>query len=159
MEQVTFEEASKELVSQLEELLGKLALAADSGLSTYQLEGEAKKLTKKLKESASLLNIAPLYKEVKGNNIYPPTNELSKDLFPRYANLCKKCGDQLSVSKEDGEYFAKITEGLFIKLSDLPFIPMPTFKVKIEGNTIMAIRNDLYEKLPSEVKELVKGDS
>ena len=156
MEQVTLEEATKELIAQLETTLGRLAMAADSGLSTYGLEGTAKKLAGKLKASAALFGSAPIYKNIKGTKVWNTESaDFSENLFSKYAGLSKTCGEALDVYQEDNKYFAKVSKDLFINLQDLPSRPIPKFKVKIEGRTLMAISTDLYEKLPTGVQELL----
>ncbi len=64
MEKISFEETARELVSQLESTLSKLALAADSGISTNGLEGKAQKLAAKIKASVDLFGTLNTYKDV-----------------------------------------------------------------------------------------------
>lgn len=159
MEKITFEETSKELVKQLEKTLAKLAIAADSGIATGNLETKSQKLAAKLKASASLFGNLPLYKGINTDNkVYnwTITEKLPDDLFVRYAKLCKVCEDTFEVYCDEEKYFAEISEGLYCNIVELPDEEMPKFKVKIEGDTLMAIRTDLYEKLPESTKKLLE---
>jgi hypothetical protein len=160
MEQLSFAETAKELTRQLESTLARLAIAGESNLSTYYLEDDAKKLAGKLKQMATFANI-PVYKDIKGNELWQAEKELPDSIFYRYAKLCKQFNDAVKVRKQDGIYYAKVTEGLFINLVDLPEIPIPEFKVKLEGDTLMAVRVDLLEKLPKDTRKLLdnKGES
>jgi len=157
---ITIEQASKDMVSQLEKLLSKLAYAADSGLSTSNIENDVKLLAAKLKTSAELLSGLTLYKNVKGTEIRSwNLGELPDDTFMRYAYICKRCGkEQLELRKEDEYYFAEITKGVFVRLEDLPDPEPIEFKVKIEGNTLIAVRADLFSKLPESTKKLLKKE-
>jgi len=159
MEQITFEATARELVKQLESTLARLSVSADSGLSTYDLEAKAKKIASKLKESGSLLADLPMYKDVEGSDVsWHVSDKLSDTLFYKYASLCKRLGKEalpVSQEKESHDYFAKISDNLFVRISDLPDVTIPAFKVKIEGNTLMAVRADLYAGLPTEIKALI----
>ena len=158
MEQITFEETAKRMVADLEDILGKIMVASQAGLSTYHLEPEAQKLAAKLKASAEVLNGLPLYKDVKTNSeIYGSSfSKLPSHIFMAYATLSKKCKDtDMDIFKDDDKYFVKFTDNLFINLDDLPHEDPPKFKVKIEGNTLMAVRADLYNKLPATTKKLL----
>jgi hypothetical protein len=158
MERITFEDTAKELIKQLERTLAKLAIAADCKIGTGELEAKAQKLAAKLKASATLFGNLPLYKDIGGSPVYSwnLTDKLPDDIFVRYAQLCKTLKDQVDVWQAEGLYYAKIAEGLFCSLVELPNIDMPTFKVKLEGDTLMAIRTDLYEKLPEATKKLIE---
>jgi hypothetical protein len=128
MEQITFEQVSHELTSQLEEVLGRLSVQAESGLSTYSTEDKAKKLAAKMKEIAFLSSV----------------------------QVCKQSKEACEVYNIDGDKYIEFQDGLFIKLVDLPDAgEMPRFVVKIEGNTIMSVRQDLFNKLPSNAKKLL----
>jgi len=158
MELIPSTQISKELTKELEEALSRLAIAADSGLSTYYLEPEAIKLAKKLKKSFLGYGTDNLYKDVKGSKEYNPEKSLPINLFLRYAKLCKDCGDSLDIVKSEDCYFAQIAENLYISIEELPAVEPIEFKIKIEGNTIMAVRADLFSKLPSATKKLLKGE-
>lgn len=159
MEQITFEDTAREMVSQLETTLSKLALAAECKISTGHLEEKAKKLASKLKSSATLFNGLPLYKDVKGSEVYnwDIAEKLPEGILVVYANLCKKCSDQLDVKIEDDKHYAKITEGIFVCLNDLPPMELPKFKVKLEGNTLIAVRTSMLAMLPKETQKLLGG--
>ena len=158
MEVIPASKISGELSAKLESSLARLAMAADAGLSTYQLEPEAIKLAKKLKNSVTGYGAENLYKDVKGNEEYYPEQNLPIILFTRYAKLCKDCGDSLKVTECDGMFFAKIADNLFINLQELPAIEPVEFKVKIEGDTIMAVRADLFAKLPAKTQKMLQGE-
>lgn len=157
MEAINFDDTAKELIRELEVTLGKLALAADSGISTSNLEGKAQKLAGILKSSVDLFSGLSLYKDVKGSEVYSWTldSTLPDGIFVKYANLCKRCKEALPVREENDIYFAKISENIFVNLSDLPEVEFPQFKVKIEGNTLMAVRADLLAKLPDKTRKLL----
>ncbi len=158
MEQITFEDTAKELVRQLESTLTRLAIAAESNISTYSLEANAKKLAGKLKASATALAGLPIYKNVKTTDkMYSEETTLSDELFRKYASICKQCNEALTVYTDEGNKFVEVTKGIFVKLYDLPDKEIPPFKVKIEGDMLMAVRGDLYDKLPSGVKDLLNG--
>ena len=163
MERVSVEEATKGMIMQLENVLAKLSFAAEAGISTSDLETKAQKLASKLKMSAEIMNGLSLYKDVKGNEIYQwhIADELPDDLFMKYANLCKKCKEQLTIRKDSDLLFAKVADGLFVSLVELPQVEMPEFKVRIEGNTLMAVRADLFAKLPEKTRKLLlsEGDN
>ena len=160
MEAINFDEATNGLVSQLESTLAKLALAAEAGVRTSELESKAQNLANKLKTSAELLHDLPIYKNVKGSEVYQwyLADKLNDSLFAKYTNLCKRCKEQLGVFNEDNLYFAKIADGLFVSLVELPQVEMPAFKVKIEGNTLMAVRSDLLAKLPANTRKMLIGE-
>jgi hypothetical protein len=158
MEQIAFEQTAQKLVQDLEGILAKLAVASQAGLSTYYLEPEAQKLSAKLKASAEALKDLPLYKDVKTNNeIYASAmNKLPDSIYMAYASLSKKCKDtDMDIFKDEEKYFVKFADNLFINLDDLPHEAMPKFKVKLEGNTLMAVRTDLYNQLPKKTQELL----
>lgn len=159
MEQITFEETAQKMVIDLEGLLAKMAVASDAGLSTYWLEPEAQKLSAKLKASAEILNGLTLYKDVNGSQVYGSSMaKLPDSIYMAYASISKKCKDNdMNVFKEDGKYFVKFSDNLYINLDDIPHEEMPKFKVKIEGNTLMAVRADLYNKLPENAKKLLNN--
>ena len=157
MEKVGFEEFASDMVKQLESTLGKLSLSAESGLSTYTLEDSAKKLASKIKALSEIFKDCSVYKDIKKNTVYHPERDIPDHLFTRYAKLCKDCKDPLSLYKDEDSYFAEIADNLFISISELPSAPFPEFKVKLEGNTIIAVRADLYEKLTSETKKLISA--
>jgi hypothetical protein len=160
MEQVTFQQSSQELIKQLESILARMAVAADSGMSTYYLEDAAKKLSSKLKESA-FLNGLTMYKDIEDlSHVYRPEQELSDDLFMKLAKLCKIKKDQADVYKKDSQYFDKFSDNLYIDISSVDSQPIPEFKVKLEGDTLIAVRKDLFDKLPQATKKLLnnKGD-
>ena len=162
MEQITFEATAQALVQELEDTLSKLAVASQAGLSTYYLEPIAQKLSAKLKASAELLVEMPLYKDVKTDNeIYgSDIHKLPDNIFMAYASLSKKCKDtDMDIFKDDNKYFVKFSDNLFINLDDLPHEELPKFKVKLEGNTLMAIRSDMYNKLPANAKKLLSNKS
>lgn len=157
MEAINFDEATNGLIGQLESTLAKLALAADAGVRTSELESKAQKLANKLKTSAELLHDLPIYKDVKGGEIYQwnLADKLNDSLFAKYTNLCKRCKEQLEIFNENNLYFAKIADGLFVSLVELPQVELPAFKVKIEGNTLMAVRSDLFAKLPEKTRKML----
>lgn len=159
MEKVTFEEVSQTLVSQLESKLARMALASESGLSTYHLEDEAKKLASKLRSSVEFFSSFSVYRGTtdKTSDYNFPDKSTDED-FAKFAYLCKKCGkEQLETFIIDGERYAKVSEGLFVKLVDIPNQILPEFKVKLEGDTLMAVRTDLLEQLPSSVRKLLSN--
>jgi hypothetical protein len=160
MEEITFEDTAHELVRQLEATLGKLAVASEAGLSTSSLEPVAQKLASKIKTLASIFNGHPLYKDVKGSKIYSWNYaDLPDKIFMAYATICKQCKDTaMDIFQESEMYFVEIAKNLYANLSDLPVAEIPTFKVKIEGDTIMAVRADLVAKLPKATQKLLKGD-
>jgi hypothetical protein len=162
MEQINFEDTSKELIRQLEMTLTKLALAADAGITTSELESKSQKLAGKIKASVELFGNAALYKDVKGEELYSwcMIDKLPDDIYIRYANLCKRCHTQLDIviEKETKFFFAKYADNIYINLADLPTVETPTFKVKIEGNTLMAVRADLLAKLPESAKKLLNKE-
>jgi hypothetical protein len=158
METISFDETSHELTSQLESILARLSVAADSNLSTYTLEDKAKKLAAKIKSIAFLINL-PIYTNIENGKMWNPSDDLPSALFFRYADLCKKLSDAVEVYHQDNAYYAKISDKVFINLYDLPEVEVPAFKVKIEGNTLMAVRADLFEKLPSSTKKLLDNKS
>lgn len=159
MERVTFEETAQKMVIDLESLLAKMAVSSDAGLSTYWLEPEAQKLSAKLKASAEILNGLTIYKDVNGSQVYGSSmSKLPDNIYMAYASISKKCKDNdMNVFKEDGKYFVKFSDNLYINLDDIPHEEMPKFKVKIEGNTLMAVRADLYNKLPENAKKLLNN--
>lgn len=158
MEQVTFEQTALKMVLELQSVLAKTVLASQSGLSTYYLEPLAQKMAAKLKASQEILNGLPLYKDVKTNSeIYGSSfNSLPDHIFATYAALSKRCKDtDMDIFKDDGKYFVKFSEDIFINLDDLPQETIPEFKVKLEGNTLMAVRADLFNQLPTKVQSLL----
>lgn len=159
MEQITLQEASISLVNQLQSKLARLAVAGDSGLSTYHLEDEAKKLASKLKSAAEFFGSFTLYKgKPEGGRDYNFPDSATDEEFAKFAYICKKCGkEQLEAFKVDGERFVKVSDGLYVKLVDIPSQDLPEFKVKLEGDTLMAVRTDLLEKLPSCVQKLLSN--
>lgn len=157
MEPVQIDEVTASLASQLEQALARLALAADSGLPTYSLEPAAQKLAAKLKSSYTLFGSLTLYKDVTGPKEYYPEQNLPMNLFVAYAALCKQCHEALEVDKQESLYFAKIANNLYVNLSDLPKQEVPVFKIKIEGDTIMGVRADLFTKLPTKTQNILTG--
>ena len=161
MEHITFEDTSKELIRQLEITFAKLSVASDAGISTSELEEKAQKLAGKIKASVDLFGDAVLYKDVNGSEVYSwyLADKLPDDIYLKYANLCKRCKTQLDVVQETETefYFAKYAENVYVNLADLPAVEMQTFKVKIEGNTLMAVRADLFAKLPDRAKKLLEN--
>ncbi len=155
MKEITVTEAAQDLSRQLESKLSRLALAADSNISTWSLESEAKKLAGKLKVFAEQLGNYKIYQEVEGSNISYPEDKLSNTLFPIYAKLCKQCGDQMKVKEEDNKNYVEIVKGVFVCLEDFPTVEMPTFKVKVENGTLIAVRADLANKLSADMQKLI----
>jgi hypothetical protein len=157
MEQITFEQTAQELVHQLESILARMAVAADSGMSTYHLEESAKKLSSKLKES-SFLNGLRMYKDIESlSSVYYPETELSDSLYMKVAKICKISKEQPDVHKKDGVYYHKLSENLYVDIDSIPDQPMPEFKVKLEGDTLIAVRKDLFDKLPQATKKLLSN--
>lgn len=157
MEQISFQQTADELVKQLESLLARMAVAADAGMSTYSLEDSAKKLSGKLKESA-FLNGLSMYKNIEGlSHIWSPEKDLSDSLFMKVARLCKISHEQADIYKTESQYFYKISENLYVDIDSVPDQPMPEFKVKLEGDTLIAVRKDLFNKLPQATKKLLSG--
>ncbi|MFA5298885.1 MAG: hypothetical protein WC389_11825 [Lutibacter sp.] len=156
MEKITLEEVVQVLINQLESKLARIALCAESGLSTFSLENDCKALASKIKNSVEMFSGLDIYKGDNSNKLYSPQNNMNDMELTRYAWLCKKCGKtQLEVHKFDGEYFVEINNGLFVKLYDIPEQILPQFKVKLDGNTLMGIRSDLVAQLPSSVQKLL----
>ncbi len=158
MELMTFEDTARSLVAELETTLSKLAIAADTGISTSHLESKAQKLAAKLKASAELFGNINLYKDIpKTDHVYSWDigEELPDIILPRYASLAKRIKDTPEVYQHEGAYYAQVSNDLFLNLADLPEVAMPQFKVKLEGNTLMAVRADLYDKLPKATKEML----
>jgi hypothetical protein len=159
MEEVTFQTATRDLQSSLEAVLSKMAVAADAGISTYRLEPEAQKLAAKLRSAAQVFGTASLYKGVEGDKVYWP-EEMPTSTFVRYAKLCKDTQDpsmDVVKAKGSGEFFAKLDTGLYVRLTDLPEQTVPEFRVKLEGNTLMAVRADLLDKLPKSAQKLLQN--
>jgi hypothetical protein len=158
MEQITLEQLNIDLVRQLESTLTRLAMSSESNLSTYTLEDKAKKLASKLKNSLEVFSGLSIWKDVKENNtVYHPESAFTDTTFAKYAYLCKKTSEALTVYKDDSKFFAKISDGLYVNIEDIPEQQIYQFKVKIEGSTLMAVRSDLLAKLPSGIKELLGG--
>ncbi len=158
MEQITIEATAQAMVSQLEDILGKIAVASQAGLSTYYLEPLAQKTAAKLKTMAETLKGLPLWKDVNtGKEIYgSEIHKLPAHIFMAYASLSKRCKDtDMDVFKDEEKYFVKLNDNLFVNLDDLPREEMPKFKVKLEGDTLMAIRTDMYNQLPDKMKKLL----
>ncbi len=155
MREITITEAAQDLSKQLESKLSRLALAADSNISTWSLESDAKKLAGKLKVFAEQLKDYKVYTDVGGGAISYPEDKLSDILFPIYAKLCKQCGDQMKVKEEDNKNYVEIVKGVFVCLEDLPAVEMPIFKVKIENGTLIAVRADLANKLSADMQKLI----
>ncbi len=157
MEQITFIDVAQSMVSELEALLSKIALASQSNISTYNLESSATKLARKIKESAKIFGDLPIYRgTTKQNKIWRPTDEFTADELSRYAKLCKASSEELDVYKVENEYYINIQSNIFIRLYDIPPEPMPKFKVKLEGNTLMAVRSDIAGQLPDAVKKVLQ---
>jgi len=159
MEQITFEKMNEELVKQLEVALAKLTVAAEAKISTSELEQKAQRLASKLRASATIFAGMSLYKGVEGTKLYSwnAGSELPDDIFMAYATVCKNCREQLEVVVNDKEYYTKIEKNIYIKLDDIPPVEMPTFKVKLEGDTLMAVRADLLRKLPDNIRKLLEN--
>lgn len=154
MERITLEQATQGLIGQLEETLARLAIAADSNLSTYDHERKAKVLAGKIKAAATIFGDLPIYSGVEGIKLWSG-DELPMDLYVRYASLTKATHEQLEIRKEDEKHYVKISEGVFIDLTDVPQPEIPRFKVKIEGNTLMAVSDKLFAKLPESAKNIL----
>lgn len=158
MKEITFEDTAKELVKQLESVFGKLAVAADCGLPTSNFESEASRLASKIKSSAELFRGLPsLYTDVKGDSVWY-ISELPEDLFMRFAPFAKKCKDSnMRLSKEGEFYFSQVADNVYVRINDLPRIETPKFKIKIEGDTLMAVNDKLYALLPESSQKLLGG--
>lgn len=157
MEQITMVDLTSELVKQLESTLSRIALAAQSNISTYNLEDKAKKLATKIKGIAVYSGL-PIYKDVsESDSVWHPEDKLTDATFAKYAFLCKNSGESLSVYKDSNTYYCKISDKLFINIEDISAKEIPSFKVKIEDNTLMAVRSDLLASLPSSVQKLLNG--
>ena len=160
MEQITIKDVSQGLINNLEDILGKLAVAAQAGLSTYYLEPDAQKLSSKLKTIAEILSGLPLYKDVStSKEIYgSEIHKLPDTIYMAYANLSKRCKDtNMDIFKDEERYFVKFEDNVFVNLDDLPHEELPKFKVKLEGNTLMAVRTDLFNMLPDKTKKLLSN--
>lgn len=161
MDQLTFKETTDKLISDLEVTLGKLSLAAEAKISTSPFEEKAKKLAAKLKQLAFLVNI-PVYKDVKASQFYNWNyDQVPSDQFASFTVLCKNIKEELGLykSNETQTYYAQLSEGLFISLVDLPKVELPSFKIKIQDNTLMAVRADMLEKLPSSIVKLLTNQT
>ena len=145
------------MILQLEGVISKLAIAADSGLSTYNLESEAKKLTKKIDTSIWMSGLS-LYKSIgRSNKDYYPY-KLSVDNYAKYADICKRSGEtELSVYISDARIYVEINPDVFVCLDELSMVKIPTFKFKIEGNKLMAVSTEVYDKLPESAKKILIG--
>jgi hypothetical protein len=73
--------------------------------------------------------------------------------------MSKKCKDNdMDVLKDEEKYFVKISDNLFVNLDDLPHEEMPKFKVKLEGDTLLALQADMYNQLPDKMKKLLDNN-
>ncbi len=158
MEKISFEDTARELVTQLESTLGKLAMAADAGISTSNLETKAQKLAAKIKESVGLFANLNIYKDVpKTTHLYSwdIADKLADNTLAQYAQLCKRTKDQPEVYTHEGGVYAEIGTNLFVNIMEMPQAEIPKFKVRLEENTLMALRADLFDKLPKGVREIM----
>jgi hypothetical protein len=101
-----------------------------------------------------------MYKDVKiTDQVYAfyITKELPDDIFSKYAGLCKRFKDPtLEVYKDSGLYFAMIDKNVFVCISELPEVSIPKFKIRIEGDQLMAVNAELFVKLPEKAQGFLK---
>ena len=157
MHKVNKEEATKEIIAELEIVLGKLVVATDSGISTYNLGQSAQGLVSKVRAFGGILSEAELYMDVlTDDRIYNPEERLSAGEFMAYCSLCKKAGSALDVYRHQKRLFACISSKLFIALDELPSAELPKFMVNVAGSKLRVVQADLLAKLPQKIRELLR---
>ena len=157
MEQIELSEVAQVFIKQLESKLTRIAMCADAGISTYDLENDAKKISAKIKNLTSLTSGLTIYRHDGSNKQWRGHSELTDSDLAKYATLCKRCGKEaLEIHKFEDLVYVEIQDGLFVKLVELPDIPVPMFRVKLEGDVLNAVRTDMLAKLPESTRQLLK---